>query len=224
MIPQFSIIFDSVVNFFSHYFFDHSKSDSVYNFGLLTPDLLRNFTPSAFNKNLLTHSQLTEAWKNGIHQHINRDKLFHNSLFFQSVYSENRELALTTFKNANLPKFWFALHVLIEMILDKFLIQKNNQLLHNFYNELESVTPKIPNLLTEIEHKEIDIFLKRFEGFYTHQYLFKYQSHEGITYGLNRIYNQIKLSSVDWTAAQFTQLRVLTEKIELSIENHISLI
>ena len=212
------------MNFFAHYYFDHKPSKPIYNFGLLTPDLLRNFTPNDYNKHLLVHPTQHSPWFEGISQHINRDKSFHHSPFFDAVYKNCRENCKSVFEICKIPRFWFALHVVIEMILDKVLIQQDNEKLSQFYLELETVKPELPVLLGQIEHQNIPLFEQRFDRFLESKYLYKYQESHGIIYGLNRVFIQVGASNREWNETQYLQLTHLVNHIEREIELHLNLL
>ncbi len=212
------------MNFFGHYYFDKIENNPIHTFGLLTPDLLRNFTPNDFNKKLLHRPNNHEIWQIGISKHFLRDKSFHNSKFFKLTYSECHDTIRTTFKKCENRRFWFALHVIIEMILDKVLIQKSNRLLNEFYLELSESIEYIPALLLQINHQEVDTFMKRMNRFIESQYLYKYLENEGIVYGLNRIFNQVGADKSDWTQTQFNELTKLVAYIELRVEKNLKLL
>lgn len=212
------------MNFFAHYYFDKIKNNPIHTFGLLTPDLLRNFTPNDYDKKLLHHANNHEGWQLGISKHFLRDKNFHNSEFFQLTYNECHETIKTTFKECQISRFWFALHVVIEMILDKVLIQKNTKELDQFYLELSMSIEHIPNLFTQINHQNTDLFIARMNRFIESQYLYKYLKNEGIVYGLNRIFNQVGADKSDWTENQFESLAKLVNFIEIKVEKNLKLL
>ena len=205
------------VNFFSHYYFDKLENNPIHNFGLLTPDLLRNFTPNLYDKKKIHLETLAEDWKMGIHQHISRDQSFHNSEFFKAVYNESHESVKSCFQTLGIPRYWFALHVWIEMLLDKVLIQENTEELHQFYDELNQIKNHIPDLLQQIDHQNIEQFQHRMNRFLESKYLFHYKEHSGIIYGLNRVYIQVKASTVEWNSDQRDALIIESQKLENSI-------
>lgn len=211
-----------IVNFFSHYYFDKQENNPIHNFGLLTPDLLRNFTPNLYDKKKIHHEKLTEQWRIGINKHISRDQSFHHSEFFKLVYQECHESVKSNFRELGIPRFWFALHVWIEMLLDKVLIQKNTQELQFFYDELNLIQNQIPELLQQIDHQNIDQFQNRMNRFLESKYLFHYQEHSGIIYGLNRVYIQVNASKEEWNSEQQELLKVESQNIEKSIIHHIN--
>lgn len=220
-----SIIADiCLVNFFSHFHFDQLENNPIHNFGLLTPDLLRNFTPNQYNKKKLNELNTQLDWYVGIQKHFNRDNNFHQSKFFDSVYTDCHSTTKILFQNLEIPRFWFALHVWIEMLLDKVLIQKNPSELSKFYAELELVSIHLEPLLSQIDHTNIQDFQLRFNRFLESQYLFHYQEHSGIIYGLNRVFIQVKAENKEWTDFQKDNLINLSIKIEESVMKYLNLL
>ncbi len=212
------------MNFFAHYYFDKIDNNPIHTFGLLTPDLLRNFTPNDFDKKLLIHPNNHEIWQLGISKHFLRDKDFHNSEFFKLTYNECHDTIRETFKECEIRRFWFALHVIIEMILDKVLIQQNKKELDLFYSELAISIDHIPSLLLQINHQNTDLFIARMNRFIESKYLEKYLENEGIVYGLNRIFNQVGADKTDWTETQFSKLTSLVTYIEIRVEKNLNLL
>ncbi len=212
------------MNFFSHYYFDKQENNPIHNFGLLTPDLLRNFTPNQYNKKKLNELNSDSDWHIGIQKHFSRDNNFHKSAFFNSVYNDCHAESKRVFQNLEIPRFWFGLHVWIEMLLDKVLIQKNPSELIQFYTELELVDKQLDSLLKQIDHLNFTEFRMRFARFMESQYLFHYQEHSGIIYGLNRVFIQVKALNQEWSNFQKDALIELSMKIETRVQNHLKLI
>ena len=208
------------VNFFGHYYLDHIPNNPKYNFGILTPDLLRNFTANLYDKNLLHHLKDSD-WQTGVLKHFERDKHFHQSIFFKDTYQACHEITKSTFQKSNIPRFYFALHVLIEMILDKVLISRDENKLYEFYRQLELCHNEIPDLLEQINHQNPNLFLERYNRFLDSKYLFKYLHDSGIVYGLNRIYIQVNAYQLEWNEEQKIELEKLVSIIETVIHSNI---
>jgi hypothetical protein len=223
------------LNYFSHYFFDHHPDSSEFNFGLLAPDLLRNYSKDSYNKSKVAHSssiynKLTSTpnssitlldFFNGMETHLERDKSFHNSVFFESVYQEIHPTIESAFKKASIPRFWFALHILIEMQLDQFLIRSFPEKLNTFYTNLSQLSEStILKILQAVDHQEPTKFIDGFNRFLEVKYLQKYSDHSGIIYGLNRIYQQVGIQKQEWTTQQHDILLPLLFQIAHCIEVH----
>jgi len=224
------------LNYFSHYFFDHTPNQLEFNFGILAPDLLRNYSKDAYNKGKIAHAstiytkltndtnsspEIVNFFK-GMESHIERDKSFHESTFFNSVYQASHKVLETSFKNARITRFWFALHVLIEMQLDQYLIHKHPQKLKQFYSDLEQLpSDTLTRLLQSVEHNNPEKFLLGFNRFLESRYLYKYTDNQGIIYGLNRIYHQVGISKEEWPKETYHLLEPALVSIYSSIEENI---
>lgn len=190
------------MNFFSHFHIDHKPESPSYNVALVMPDLLRNFTPKSCKFNFEAkrlemvvgdRPSLTDFFS-GCIQHIERDKAFHQSHFFEQSYASIRDEWKATCLKFNIPKYWFSLHVLIEIMLDKYFIDNNIEKLHLFYYQLQNERNTVEEALEILQHPQPDIFLDRYDRFCQSQYLFHYQDINRVAFALHRIYMQIGLN------------------------------
>lgn len=157
--------------------------------------------------------------------HLTRDKSFHKSVFFESVYQEIHPIIEEAFLKASIPRFWFALHILIEMQLDQFLIRLHPEKLNTFYENLSQLSEStLLKILNSVDHQNPQKFIEGFTRFLEVQFLKKYTDHTGIIYGLNRIYQQIGIQKQDWTIEQITILTPVLIQIAFSIEKHFNII
>lgn len=206
------------MNYFAHYFFDHQTENVNYNFGLLAPDLLRNYSKNQYSKIAVNQSEnRNDDFSLGMAQHLKRDAHFHDSLFFNQVYTQIHPLAKQAFIESGISRFWFGTHVMIEMILDSVLIEKHPNTLQKMYQDLEKSMHNIGDLLAVIEHKNPELFISGMQKFLDSQFLFKYKR-EGLIYGLNRVYRQVGAEKNDWQNSK--PLLDLSEKMkDLIIDN-----
>lgn len=203
------------MNFFSHFLTDHKTELPAYNVALIMPDLLRNFTPKYCKFNFVDKHQtlLNQHPENnklldfleGCLQHIERDKQFHGSTFFNKSHNFLREEWVKICKTYQIPKYWFSLHVLIEIMLDKYYIDNNIEKLTLFYHQLITERKTVVQCLEWLEHPDKNTFMERYDRFCEIQYLFHYQNIDRIAYALHRIYQQIGLD-FSWYAQHETQL------------------
>ncbi len=224
------------MNYFSHYYFDYIPNQLEYNFGILAPDLLRNYSKDAYNKGIISHAFSTYNklsnesngsvaemnFFKGMASHLERDKSFHDSPFFNSVYQATHKIVESSFKEARITRFWFALHVLIEMQLDQYLIHKHPETLHQFYADLNQISDETLNhLLSTVEHRNPEKFKLGFKRFLESRYLFKYADNQGIIYGLNRIYHQVGITKDEWSSETYISLEPALVAIFNAIELNI---
>ena len=171
------------MNFFSHFFVDYQPNKPAFNAALIAPDMLRNFTPNQSKFQLDQFQKLTAPNReksnpilhdlfNGCMQHLQRDKEFHQSHVFQQIYQLQRNNWQSACSKLNIPRFWFSLHVIIEIMIDSYLINNNLEKLQLFYTNLESQQETYRKALKMMGHDQIDHFMERYTRFYTNQYLF----------------------------------------------------
>ena len=194
------------MNFFSHFFVDFQPQKPAFNAALIAPDILRNFSPSQSKFHFDHFQQITSKGQsqedpilndffNGCLQHIQRDKEFHQSALFQEIYQLQRSNWQLMCPKLKIPRFWFTLHVVIEIMIDSYLINNNLEKLQLFYTNLESQQETYRKALKLMGHDQIDHFMERYTRFYTNQYLFHYQDLERVGFALHKIHEQVKLDS-----------------------------
>ena len=194
------------MNFFSHFFVDFQPNKPAFNAALIAPDILRNFTPGQSKFHFKHFQQITfikqpqEApilhdFFNGCLQHIQRDKEFHKSPLFQEIYHLQRSNWQLMCPKLQIPRFWFTLHVVIEIMIDSYLINNHLEKCQLFYTTLESEKETYRSALELMGHSQIDPFMERYTRFYTNQYLFHYQDLERVGFALHKIHEQVKLDS-----------------------------
>lgn len=198
------------MNFFSHFFVDFDPNKPAFNAALVAPDILRNFTPNQSKFHFEHFQQITSRdqpkaepilhdFFNGCLQHIQRDKEFHQSQLFQEIYQSQRSNWQLTCPKFQIPRFWFSLHVVIEIMIDSYLISNNLEKLHLFYNTLESQQETYRKAIELMGHTQIDHFMERYNRFCSHQYLFHYQDLERVGFALHKIHEQVNLDSTWYT-------------------------
>jgi hypothetical protein len=189
--------------------------------GLLLPDLLRNYSKNEYNKKLINNKNGIESeLSKGVVSHIKRDASFHESIFFKSVYNENLEICKRIFGLNEIPRYWFGIHILIEMQLDQMLIKEEEHLLHKMYQDIEKAIPSIELFLFSIEHQNHNKFLNGVLRFVESKYLLKYNDLNGISFGLNRVYQQVNADNRTWGLEIGESLMPLLDSINCSIHKH----
>ncbi len=186
------------MNYFAHYYFDQKDQKPLYNFGLLLPDLLRNYSKNTYNKRILHYENSSEIFR-GAQQHFLRDKLFHQHIFFERIQQNIYKSVKSTFEKYNIQRYWFGIHVIIELILDKYLIYNNLIFLDKFYKDIEYAITTDLNWLKIIEHNDPQTFINSMKRFCEFRFLNKYTEAGGTMIGLNKIYQFVKANGSDWT-------------------------
>jgi hypothetical protein len=211
------------MNYLAHYYLDHTDPRPHFTLGLVLPDLVRNFQKQyRLNPLHLTDAKPADEMlhlNQGVHRHFHADKVFHTSTFFDQQNSElKRKLYAAGFESIN-KYIYFVAHVLLEMVIDRVLIQQHPLLCFNFYDALEKTDKLVIGNYLQIsgkftnEHSEQ--FLLYFSQFCKSQYLFHYRHNDGLLYGLERMYQRY-VPGV-FSVADKEKLVVIIEQTEESI-------
>jgi hypothetical protein len=183
------------MNFLSHYFF-YKTQDPYYNTGLILPDLVKNYCNSHINPIGKFNRPAFIALAEGSLTHLECDRKFHNSEFFKST---THFLSDAFDSECQWPRKWFLNHLLMEILLDRVLMDKNEKLCEQFYHDL-----------TKVNVEEIGVFLKMiglpnpqnfqigFERFVDSKFIFEYQHNEKICFALNKVYQKVGID-YEWT-------------------------
>jgi len=198
------------LNYFSHYYFDHIPGEADHNFGLSFPDLVRNFIRGKRLKPPHPSAPQFEKYpllSQGTQKHFTRDTQFHGSEFFKTTEEKLNRLLQPVFQSLEIGRYWFASHLLAEMMLDRVLMKKHPQLLDNYYLDLQNANQNaIADYLHLSEITDQDPFFERMERFASSQYLRQYVHDPALIFSLNRIYIFTGAGS-EWSKEQYTELQ-----------------
>lgn len=132
------------MNFISHYYFDRGQAESLFFVGVSTPDLVANFNRGIRLKRarlpLIMENEASEAqinFYNGILRHFEVDRLFHSSTFFKEETHLIAAILKEHFGAPQIEKSFFVAHILLELILDRLLINQHNDILYSFYSHFK---------------------------------------------------------------------------------------
>ncbi|MCC7296953.1 MAG: hypothetical protein IT244_01365 [Bacteroidia bacterium] len=205
------------MNYFSHYYFDHRSNDALHNFGLVLPDFVRNFVKGHKLKpehtEIVTHENHISL-KEGTKKHFHRDHVFHNSESFKQLEHELNTILKPTFQKLDIPRYWFASHLLSEMMIDRVLMAQHPGMLDDFYAQLLAADMDIVSTyISACGVKDIAAFTERVNRFNTSQFLRQYAKDEALIYSLNRIYIYAA-AGVEWSKEQYTELQKHVPEIE----------
>lgn len=131
------------MNYLSHYFLDRHRSTPYFVFGAALPDMVRNYRDENirfFPKKLPPPADaLQRELVSGIRRHFDADALFHTADFFKH-YSARLKHYLETGEYDSPRRRTYALaHVLMEIVLDKLLLQNHPTDVASYYEKLEAV-------------------------------------------------------------------------------------
>lgn len=191
------------MNYLSHYYFDRNNEQPLFTTGAIFPDLLSNFDRNLKNiPKKDTGDQAPSAlsdFLDGIKRHYELDRLFHSGEFF----SVQTKFLSKEIEALNLPSFnhrlYFFAHILLELTLDRVLLERNPELAVQFYQKLE----KTPYHLLKEYFRIYNClpFYGDFENyliqFIEKQFIFKYLEDNMIVEVLNKFHKQINKQKIN---------------------------
>lgn len=191
------------MNYLSHYYFDQEKMESSFILGAVFPDLLSNFDRKLKNipkQNVSDQSfNCLSDFREGIKRHYELDRLFHSGVFFKKeTLWLSKEIKGLELKSLN-HRIYFFSHILLELILDRILLDRFPNIGHQFYEKLEK-TPK--TLLKEYFRTQDllpyhDEFVKYFNFFIEKRFINNYIENVMIISVLDKFHQLINKREID---------------------------
>lgn len=183
------------MNFLSHFYLDRQHTNEYFIAGVCSPDLLSIFSRELKIKHDFEQSQLQKEavpFYEGVHRHYAVDKIFHSCDFFKEETDAISQFLYTLFKKDEVHRVFFVAHVLLELMIDKILIEQDDDLVPNFYVHLENVgAVNLAKITQEFIQKPIigyDAFLQRF---IQNRYLVHYNKYDYIIFVLKQIVGRV---------------------------------
>lgn len=175
------------MNFLSHYYLLPEKGNIDLIIGNLLPDLMRGFT-KIYNLEIKSNPLIYDTkFVQGLHYHLLTDKLFHNASFFQKNCNVLKEI--TRFHKLPLKRNYVVSHIMLELIIDQYLIEKSPSLAANFYKMLD--TANLIKLEDQIKmimpRQNSSNIIRIFKSFRENRYAYKLVEQEGIQASLYHI-------------------------------------
>jgi hypothetical protein len=175
------------MNFLSHYYLLSDKQNADKVLGNLLPDLMRGFT-KIYRQEIKDNPKLkNSAILEGIHFHLSIDKIFHEHDFFLNYCAKVKD----TIELKNIPqnRSFIVAHVMVELLIDQYLMEVNVQLADSFYKSLkqsanDNLSEKLNNILNKQNSSKI---ISIFNGFIQKKYAYALQSDDGIIEALHHI-------------------------------------
>lgn len=205
------------MNYFAHYYFDQHPGEVHHNLGLLMPDFVRNFLsgirlqPNLFSGHL--HPETTALHRGAI-KHVERDKRFHQSKFFQELAPKIGTLIKPVFQEQNIPRAWFAAHLIAELMIDRVLIKQEPELIARFYSDLQQTEVLvIESYLRAVHISATEEFLNRLQRFCELRYLMQYVHNPAFAFSLSRLYMYAGVSP-EWTEQQILRVQSVFDETE----------
>lgn len=177
------------MNFLSHYFIHRQHANPYFTLGKILPDMLRQFGPTNKLRNAanpVSPSRDMEWLEKGVHVHLETDRLFHRSPFFDA--KSNRIKHLLRQEHIFRKFRYFYAHLLLELIIDRLLIINHRKAANLFYHHLDTVQKA--TISAYFRYKGLSInegkFFQHLKRFTDSQYLYNYLQNEGLVFALER--------------------------------------
>ena len=211
------------MNYLTHFYFNTKQAvyDSAspdFHFGVAFPDIL-----SVYDRSLRFHSEdakgLPDDFWMGIQNHLQMDAFFHKSEFFKTSYEEiRRHLTAAIPHQLDIRPFFLA-HVIMEILLDHYLLNREPDLARKFYTQLHKCDIKLIVAATE-EH-----FAQNMNGlgdllnkFLVTRFLEGYIELEKLIYPVNRMLMRTRQQVFELNDPTLTQ-NILEPSLEIVSEN-----
>ncbi len=207
------------MNFISHYYFDQKTGHPYFNLGLFLPDM---FSICHLNwryaQSIPVVKPQVHDLVEGIEMHQLLDSDFHHSAFFHkysNMVNSMIELEATPLKRRK----YFIAHVLVELVIDKILIEKDEHILYSLYDDMEKIDTAYLPLLFDRKASYTKPFLTFFENFRTRKYLFNYTRNEALIFVINKILERIRIPVISDKKDLLTLNRVINQTHKVLREN-----
>lgn len=191
------------MNFLSHYFVDRVNPDDMFTVGAATPDLLSIYDPkhrvkSGHLKRLPkeTRALVDPGLIAGLEAHFFVDAVFHSSDYFLEETQFISAMLIEFFPERDIPRKYFLAHILLELMIDKVLIEDHPGILESYYAHFELLSP-FHRVRTDTE-RIIGFQMDNYEGFLLkfvkNKYLYDYKNFSHLIYVIGRILRRVNIS------------------------------
>ena len=129
------------MNYLSHYYFDRDEDNKYFNLGLILPDLARaHIAKLRINpyKNITFTTKEIASMNDGCNKHFASDRKFHNWMTFVELTNKSTDMIRES-GDKDINRDYFITHIMVEILLDKILLDKNPSLADDFYAMIDSV-------------------------------------------------------------------------------------
>ena len=129
------------MNYLSHYYFDRDEDNKYFNIGLILPDLARSHIAKLrINpyKNITFTTKEIASMNDGCNKHFASDRKFHNWMSFVELTNKATDM-ISESGDKDINRDYFITHIMVEILLDKILLDQNPTLADDFYAMIDSV-------------------------------------------------------------------------------------
>lgn len=210
------------MNLVAHYYLDRDRVNSYFVVGAATPDLLSIYNSSlrikARHLRKMSEDQagrITPPFLSGLYRHFFADGVFHLSPHFKEQTKRISNMLVEYFPDLDIQRKFFIGHILLELLIDKVLIDENPGILESYYGHFEGLQPfkelkKASELAVGHELPNYEAYMKKFMR---RRYLYEYAKFEHIAWVLRRILRRVSIRNNEYLQSDtFTQLMIDYEK------------
>ncbi|MGB1316045.1 MAG: hypothetical protein ACPG4Y_08490 [Chitinophagales bacterium] len=213
------------MNFLSH-FYTANKTISPYELlGVILPDLTKDFSRT-YNKEVAEQyfpkqKELIEM-KAGVELHIKGDDLFHN----HPLFLKHEAFAKTILKEKialKAKRKYIIAHVIVELLIDQYILNKDEQVVIDFYNRLDLVNLETANTFFEEINisEEASHFKNNFSFFRERKFLNRLKENKGVIFTLDKVFG--KLFATDFEN-QYTLWNEVIDLIKIKLNEDLSIL
>ncbi|MEY2923470.1 MAG: hypothetical protein RLZZ337_10 [Bacteroidota bacterium] len=215
-------IFFAEVNYLSHFYFDRSEDNKYYNIGLILPDLARSHISklriNPYRNIEFTTFEITSI-NDGCNKHFASDRKFHNWMTFVDLTTRATDMIRES-GDKDINRDYFITHILVELLLDKILVDKNPSLPDDFYEMVASVEMDwILKYMRYAGLQDDELWKGQHRRFMKAGFLRNYTSIENVVNAVEQV--SVKTGLLEMNDAQKELLIEICETIEPELERSI---
>jgi hypothetical protein len=180
------------LNYFLHHILDAIPQNHYHNLGLLLPDMAKHFVANF--RHLHTHNMYHIQLATGCAQHLETDKRFHASSFFEHYSMLINQMLKNGNFSSSFKRKWFVAHVLFELMLDRAMVKTYPHLVDEMYDGLYQISiSELQSFITANNCINVEIFIQRFEHFRDVAFIRYYTDNNKLIYSLDRVMQKVRL-------------------------------
>jgi len=204
------------MNLVAHFYLDRDLVNSYFTVGAATPDLLSIYNSSlrikARHLRLLSEEDLgkiTPPFLDGLNRHFFADGIFHTSPTFHASTKRISTMLEEYFPDLEVKRKFFVGHILLELLLDKVLINLNPGILESYYGHFEALQPfrDIQRSIEIAVGHPVPNYETYLTKFLRKKWLYAYADAEHIAWILKRILRRVRIRNTHYlTSPNFFKL------------------
>lgn len=190
------------MNYFAHAFrFLESQVDPLFLAGLAVPDWLNVVNRKTKARSRTAQKRLAESGDleeqslaTGVIQHHLDDHWFHQTPVFNELMLEfTMELRDLLAEEAGFRPSFLG-HILVELLLDDFLIQENPSRIQSYYRLMQKLNPtRTEELVSRMTNQPAENLSRFVSLFSSIQFLYDYHHNEKLLGRLNQVMQRVRL-------------------------------